>query len=67
MSKQKIDRAFVSEHDIFLNKFDKNNPEKSASQLKEINKHKRIFALRDGDGKEKGASILKRLFRVFYR
>lgn len=64
MAKQRIDRYFVSDHDIFLNKFDKDFPEKSASQLKEIKKHERIFALRDGEA-VKRPSIFKRLLRVF--
>lgn len=63
MAKERINRTFVSEHDIFLTKFDKKHPKKSASQQKEIDKHARIFALRDG--KEKAPSFIKRLLRVF--
>lgn len=38
---------YVSELDGFLNDFDKNHPKLSASQQKEMDKYKRIFALRD--------------------
>jgi hypothetical protein len=41
-----IDKAYVSPYDRFLFEFDATH-EKSASQLKEIKKHERIFALRD--------------------
>ena len=41
-----IDKAYVSPYDRFLYEFDACH-EKSASQLKEINKYRRIFALRD--------------------
>jgi hypothetical protein len=37
----------VSEADQLLRQFDKDHPEKSASQLREIAKAKRITALRD--------------------
>lgn len=46
MSKHDIDKAYVSPFDKFLFEFDATHP-KSASQLKEIEKFKRIFALRD--------------------
>lgn len=36
-------RAYVSPIDQLLQKFDQEHPEKSASQLKEINKHADIF------------------------
>ena len=39
----KKDRAYVSEVDRFLQKFDKENPQKSESQKKEILKHRNIF------------------------
>lgn len=45
-SKHDIDKAYVSPYDRFLYEFDSTHP-KSASQLKEINKFKRIFARRD--------------------
>lgn len=35
--------AYVSETDAFLQGFDKKNPRKSQSQLKEIEKHRDIF------------------------
>lgn len=41
-----IDKAFVSEYDKFLFKFDATHA-KSESQLKEINKHQRIALMRD--------------------
>ena len=41
-----LNKAYISPIDEFLFKFDKNH-EKSASQLKEIKKHERIFKLRD--------------------
>ncbi len=37
------DTAYVSQTDIFLQQFDKKNPRKSDSQLKEIEKHRDIF------------------------
>ncbi|MFV9931361.1 MAG: CBU_0585 family protein [Francisella endosymbiont of Hyalomma asiaticum] len=39
----KKDRAYVSEVDRFLQKFDKENPQKSELQKKEISKHRNIF------------------------
>lgn len=42
-----IDKSYVSEYDLFLYEFDKNNPKKSESQQKEIKKHQRIAELRD--------------------
>ena len=46
MNNHDIDKAYVSPYDRFLFEFDATHP-KSASQLKEINKYKRIAALRD--------------------
>lgn len=46
MSKYDINKAYVSPYDKFLYNFDAKHP-KSASQLKEISKHKRIALLRD--------------------
>lgn len=46
MTKIDIDKAYVSPYDQFLFGFDAEH-EKSASQLKEIKKYQRIFALRD--------------------
>ncbi len=46
MSSYDIDKAYVSPYDRFLFEFDACH-EKSASQLKEIKKHERIFAMRD--------------------
>lgn len=45
-----IDKAYVSPYDKFLFAFDANH-QKTASQLKEINKHKRIAFLRDNANK----------------
>ncbi|HBI21026.1 MAG TPA: hypothetical protein DDY37_00300 [Legionella sp.] len=46
MANNDIDKTYVSPYDRFLFEFDATH-EKSASQLKEIKKYKRIFALRD--------------------
>ncbi|HHF7365719.1 MULTISPECIES: CBU_0585 family protein [Legionella] len=46
MSSDDIDKAYVSPYDKFLFEFDATH-DKSASQIKEINKHKRIFLMRD--------------------
>lgn len=42
-----IDKHFISEYDKFLRAFDDKHPEKTKSQLKEINKHNRLAKLRD--------------------
>ena len=46
MTSYDLDKAYVSPYDRFLFEFDACH-EKSASQLKEIKKYQRIFALRD--------------------
>ena len=46
MSTSDIDKAFVSHYDQFLRRFDSKH-EPSASQKKEIEKHRRIARLRD--------------------
>ena len=46
MSNGDIDKAYVSPYDKFLFEFDAVH-EKSESQLKEMAKYRRIFALRD--------------------
>lgn len=43
----KIKKNFVSQFDRFLQKWDEIHPEKSDAQKEEIEKHQRIFALRD--------------------
>ncbi len=43
-----IDKAYVSPYDKFIYEFDATH-EKTASQLREIKKHQRVFALRDGN------------------
>ena len=40
-------RHYVSDIDQFLKDFDRNHPEKTESQIEEINKHKRVFYRRD--------------------
>lgn len=69
LNKQEIDKAYVSEHDLFLHQFDKSHPTKSESQQKEIEKHRKIFALRDGavSAQPKPSGVFKRLFRIFYK
>lgn len=46
MNQYDVDKAYVSPYDQLFYKFDATHP-KSESQLKEIKKYKRIFALRD--------------------
>jgi hypothetical protein len=46
MSTLDIDKFYVSPYDKFLREFDVKH-EKSASQIQEIEKHKRIAQLRD--------------------
>ena len=56
MSSIDIDKFYVSPYDKFLREFDRNH-EKTASQIKEIEKNERIAHLRDHsiveDGKDK--------------
>lgn len=47
MSKNKMQRAYVSRIDQFLIKFDQEHPELSVSQKREIEKFRRIYRLRD--------------------
>jgi len=47
MSKSSLKTAYISEIDTFLNDFDRENPGVSASQQAEIDKFRRIAALRD--------------------
>lgn len=44
--KHDIDKAYISPYDKFLYQFDETHP-KSASQIKEIEKHKAIALMRD--------------------
>jgi hypothetical protein len=46
MNSNDIDKAFVSPYDKFFYEFDATH-NKSASQIKEIQKHDRIFLMRD--------------------
>ena len=57
MNAYDIDKSFVSLYDSFLYEFDANHA-KSESQLKEIEKYKRIFALRDKTELNSEKSIL---------
>lgn len=56
MSNVDIDKFYVSPYDKFMRKFDKEH-DLSASQVKEIEKHKKIAQLRDNvikdDNKDK--------------
>lgn len=56
MVNQDIDKAYISPYDRFLFEFDATH-EKSASQLKEIKKYERIFALRDSPVKDELSDI----------
>ncbi|EDP46873.1 CBU_0585 family protein [Rickettsiella grylli] len=42
-----LNRDFVSDSDQFLAKFDKHHPDKSASQIEEIEYYQRLMAQRD--------------------
>lgn len=68
--KQKIDKAFISDHDMFLHQFDKEH-DKSVSQQQEADKYQKIYALRDGKSATAHQSfigmVLSRLLRVFIR
>ena len=57
MSTSFLDKAYVSPVDKFLYTFDAAH-EKTASQLKEIKKHRRIAALRDTPRKDGDVPIL---------
>lgn len=54
--KHSINKAFVSEYDIFLEKFKKTHA-LSASQIKERDKHAKIASLRDVAKKDVQANI----------
>lgn len=56
MNSNDIDKAYVSPYDKFLFEFDATH-KKSASQLKEIKKHQRVFLMRDNKdyNEEKGS------------
>lgn len=42
-----LDKAYVSEYDLFLQEFDQKHPQKTASQQQEIKKHRLIAMKRD--------------------
>lgn len=44
---QDIDKKYISEYDKFFHGWDKENPEKTESQKREIEKHAHIATLRD--------------------
>lgn len=54
----KILKNYVSEVDLFLQKFDRTHPVPSASQQKEIDKYKQIYFLRDVEDRPSDPSIL---------
>jgi len=43
----KADKKYISETDSFLTQFDKKNPNKSASQQKEIENYQALYQQRD--------------------
>lgn len=43
----KRNKSFVSDIDLFLEKFDREHPQRSASQKREEDKYRKIFAMRD--------------------
>lgn len=56
--RRKVDQFYVSKIDKFLADFDEKNIEKSASQLHEIEKHRRIARMRDNpEPQDKNAKI----------
>ncbi len=56
MNTNDIDKAYISPYDKLIYEFDSAN-EKSLSQLQEINKHKRIAALRDNAENEQETNL----------
>lgn len=56
MNKNDIDKAYISPYDKLIYEFDATN-EKTESQLREINKHKRIAKLRDNSENEQESAI----------
>lgn len=56
MNKNDIDKAYISPYDKLIFEFDATHP-KSESQLKEINKHKRLANLRDHAENEQESKI----------
>lgn len=55
MNNKDIDKAYISPYDKFLYEFDATHT-KSASQLKEIEKHQRIALMRDDKNYEDNSS-----------
>lgn len=64
LNKQDIDKFYVSEHDVFLHEFDKENPVRTKSQQQEIDKHAKLHHKRDGSASPKKSSLLRKVFRV---
>ncbi|MDP3562512.1 MAG: CBU_0585 family protein [Legionellaceae bacterium] len=56
MNKQDIDKKYISPIDEFLRDFDETH-QKTPSQLKEIKKYQRIFALRDNKDEKKSDEL----------
>ncbi len=55
---KRLEKNYVADIDKLLVEFDKEHPEKSASQQAEIAKHRRIAELRDNpDAQQKPAQI----------
>lgn len=63
MHKDKLAKGYISDIDKFLMEFDENRPN-SESQTKEINKHNRIFQLRDDPN---AASPESAIWEDFYK
>jgi hypothetical protein len=63
MSRQPIDKHFVSEIDQMLQGFDKNHPVLSQSQKIEVNKYLRIYRLRDTS--ERQAPTTRKIWEGF--
>jgi hypothetical protein len=52
MFERKVSRNYESDADSFLKKFEENRSELPLSTKKEIEKHDRIFQIRDGKSSE---------------
>ncbi|KTD19654.1 CBU_0585 family protein [Legionella londiniensis] len=61
MNSQDIDKDYISPYDRFLFEFDATH-EKTASQIKEIKKHQRIFELRDNPDAEADSGVIWKEF-----
>lgn len=61
MSNEGLDKAYVSPYDKFLYEFDATH-KKTASQIREIEKHQRIFLMRDDEHYPKNKGTLWEAF-----